>query len=428
MPDLNGVMRGKIVPREEFIATLSGDGLRLPEAVLVQSVTGQYADESLVAQTTDADIRVVPDPGTVRLVPWYDEPVAQIICDTYGKDGTLVEFASRSLLKNVLAQYAALDLKPVVAPELEFYLVEKNLDPNLKLEAPIGLSGRREAGRQPYGIEAANDFDPVINTIYDYCEVMDIRVGTVAHEQGPVQFEINFSHGDALDLADQVFVFKRVVRQAALKYGMYATFMAQPHQNEPGSAMHIHQSLIEISTGRNIFADENGDDTPALMHYIGGLQRYLGDVAPLMCPNVNSFRRMRLESDAPINLHWGRDNRTCGLRVPNSGPKGRRVENRVPGVDSNPYLALAATTACGLLGLREELSPAKAVVGDAKELSYGLPRFLPEALARMKKSKPIRTVLPKQFIDAFVEVKAMEFATYNQVISSWEREHLLLSV
>lgn len=428
VPDLNGVMRGKIVPREEFISALDSEGLRMPEAVLVQSVTGDYDYEKSVAQTIDADVRMIPDPSSVRLVPWYDEPVAQIICDVKNKDGELVDFAARSLLKNILAKYTALGLKPIVAPELEFYLVEKNIDPDLKLVPPVGLTGRREAGRQPYGIEAANDFDPVVNRIYDYAEVMHQKIGTMAHEQGPAQLEINCTHGDALELADQVFLFKRMVRQAAMKDGMYATFMAMPHQDEPGSAMHVHQSLVDIKTGRNIFADEKGEDTPALYHYIGGLQKHLAAVTPLMYPNVNSFRRMRLESDAPINLHWGRDNRTCGLRVPHSSPNARRVENRLPGVDSNPYLAFAATLACGLIGLIEKIEPEEVVPGDAHELPFTLPRYLPEALARMAASDAVRAMLGSRFVDAFVEVKSLEIAAYNKVISSWEREHLLLSV
>ena len=138
--------------------------------------------------------------------------------------------------------------------------------------------------------------------------------------------------------------------------------------------------------------------------------------------------RMRLESDAPINLHWGRDNRTCGLRVPHSSPNARRVENRLPGVDSNPYLAFAATLACGLIGLIEKIEPEEVVPGDAHELPFTLPRYLPEALGRMAASDAVRAMLGSRFVDAFVEVKSLEIAAYNKVISSWEREHLLLSV
>ncbi|KAA3630646.1 MAG: hypothetical protein DWQ08_06010, partial [Proteobacteria bacterium] len=210
MPDINGVMRGKIVPREEFIDALASDGLRVPETALIQSVTGESDYYTRVAAEVDQDIYMTPDPATVRIVPWYECPTAQIICDAWTKNGEPVDFAPRAVLRRVLETYAARGLKPVVAPEVEFYLVEKNTDPDMPLGVPIGLSGRREAGRQAYGIEAANEYDAVVNLIYDYCEACDIQIGTLAHEAGPAQLEINFRHGDAMSIADQVFLFKRV--------------------------------------------------------------------------------------------------------------------------------------------------------------------------------------------------------------------------
>ena len=428
VPDINGVMRGKIVPRGEFIESLDGDGLRLPEHALIQGVTGDSDSHSKVAAGVDLDIYMVPDPATVRIVPWYEVPTAQIICDAFNKQRELVPFAPRSVLKRILANYSERNWKPVVAPELEFYLVEKNTDPDLPLNVPTGLSGRKEAGRQAYGIDASNEYDPVVNLIYDYCDACGINIGTVAHEAGPAQLEINFKHGDPLAIADQVFMFKRVVRKAAQKYDMYATFMAQPHESEPGSAMHIHQSIVDRQSGVNIFANDAGDDTELLMHYIAGLQHYVEHATALFCPNVNSFRRMRLESDAPINLHWGRDNRTCGLRVPDSSRHARRVENRIGGADSNPYIAFAATLACGLIGLTEQRQPGPMTTGDAHELAFTLPRHLTEALSKLDACLPLRSMLSDRFVDAFIEVKNLEMNTYNRVVSSWERNDLLLSI
>ena len=427
VPDMTGMMRGKIVPREDFIRNLDS-GLRLPETILLQAVTGDPAEEGGIQSETDQDIRIIPDVGTVRIVPWYQEPTAQVICDTTYNDGTLVDFAPRSVLKRVLQLYADQGLTPIVAPELEYYLVEKSTDPDIPLTTPVGISGRKESGRQAYGIEAANEFDPVVEEIYAYCEDSRIEIGTMAHEAGPAQLEMNFLHGDPLELADQVFLFKRAVRKAALKHDMYATFMAMPHENEPGSAMHVHQSIVRADNGRNIFVDDDGKDAPTLFHYISGLQRYVPSAMPLFCPNVNSFRRIRLESDAPINVHWGHDNRTCGLRVPDSPPSARRVENRVPGVDSNPYIAFAATLACGLLGLREKIEPGPVVTIDAHTLPFGLPLHHHDALAMLSASEPLREVLGSRFVDAFLEVKRLEWQLYNRVISSWEREYLLLNV
>ncbi|MEJ8574395.1 glutamine synthetase family protein [Microbaculum marinum] len=427
VPDMTGMMRGKIIPREDFIRNIES-GLRLPETILLQAVTGDPAEEGGIQSETDQDIRTIPDVGTVRIVPWYEEPTAQIICDTTFNDGTPVDFAPRSVLKRIIGLYAEKGLRPIVAPELEFYLVETSTDPDMPLTTPVGISGRKESGRQAYGIEAANEFDPVVEEIYAYCEDSRIEIGTMAHEAGPAQIEMNFNHGDPLELADQVFLFKRTVRKAALKHRMYATFMAMPHENEPGSAMHVHQSVVRAADGSNIFVDADGADAATLFHYISGLQRHVPDAMPLFCPNVNSFRRIRLESDAPINVHWGRDNRTCGLRVPDSPPAARRVENRVPGVDANPYLAFAATLACGLLGLDENIAPEPAVTIDAHTLPFGLPLHHHEALEMLGSSSKLRDVLGSRFVDAFIEVKNLEWQLYNRVISRWEREYLLLNV
>jgi glutamine synthetase len=427
VPDMNGIMRGKIVPREDFVRIIDS-GIRLPEFVFFQAVTGDSADDSAIVNPLDRDVRCIPDLTTLRVVPWYEGPTAQVICDCHFADGTLVDFAPRSVLRRVIQLYADRGLKPVVAPELEFYLTANNDDPDLPLSVPIGLSGRRESGRQAYGIEHANDFDHVVNLMYDYCEDSRIEIATMAHEAGPAQLEMNFRHGDPIERADQTFLFKRTARLAARKYDMVATFMAMPHQDMPGSATHIHQSIVRMSDGANIFADEAGADTPALLHYIAGLQRYVPSAMSLFCPNVNSYRRIRLESDAPINVHWGRDNRTCGLRVPDSEPESRRVENRVIGADSNPYIAMAATLACGLLGLEEAREPEPVVEVNAHTLGVSLPSHLSDALAELADCDPLKRILGPRFVEAYIDVKRLEWRLYNRVISSWEREYLLLNV
>ncbi|WP_051228835.1 glutamine synthetase family protein [Pleomorphomonas oryzae] len=427
IPDMNGIMRGKIVPREDFIRIIDA-GVRLPEFVFFQAVTGDSAVESKIVNPLDRDIRCIPDLSTLRLVPWYDEPTAQVICDCHFADGRLVDFAPRSVLRHVVELYAARGIRPVVAPEVEFYLTGQNDDPDLPLEVPIGLSGRKESGSQAYGIEHANDYDHVVNQMYDYCEASRIEIATMAHEAGPAQLEMNFRHGDPIELADQTFLFKRTARLAARKFGMVATFMAMPHQEMPGSATHIHQSVVRVGDGGNIFANPDGSDTDQLHHYIGGLQRYVPKSMSLFCPNVNSYRRIRLESDAPINVHWGRDNRTCGLRVPDSGPESRRVENRVIGADSNPYVAMATTLACGLIGLEDKLEPDEAVTVDAKTLGVTLPIHLSDALIELGECERLKAVLGARFVEAYIDVKQLELRLYNRVISSWEREYLLLNV
>jgi len=214
----------------------------------------------------------------------------------------------------------------------------------------------------------------------------------------------------------------------ALNHGVYGTFMAKPMEHQPGSAMHLHVSVEDAGGGGNLFADANGEDSRMFRAFIGGLQTYLPRVAPLFAPNVNSFRRMRPSYSAPINVQWGRDNRSCGLRVPLSDGRNRRIENRLPGADANPYLAMAATLICGYLGIEEEIEPSAPEGGNAYRHARTLPKTLEEAMERFGACAPVRALLGEPFFRAFAAIKEAELEAYRGVISSWERDHLLLKV
>ena len=425
VPDLTGVARGKILPREKFTAERA---MRLPEAVLGMTVTGEspegHAGYDQVFGATDRDMVLIPDPKTVRIVPWATDPTAQVIMDCYTHDGQTVDYAPRNVLRRVASLYENMGWAPIVAPELEFYLLARNVDAN----QPIGRSGRAETSRQMYSIDAVNEFDPLFEEIYDYCDAMELELDTLIHEFGAGQMEINFLHDAPMVLADKVFFFKRTLREAALRHDMYATFMAKPMTNEPGSAMHIHQSVVDVKTGQNIFSNPDGSESELFLHYIAGLQKYLPSAMALLAPYVNSYRRIVRHGAAPINIEWGYDNRTVGIRVPVSGPEGRRIENRVVGADANPYLAMAVTLACGYLGIQEKLQPSVVTTGSAYDSNYQLPRGLSEALRMLEAEKPLHDVLGPSFIDVYVAVKETEHDEFMRVISPWEREHLLMHV
>jgi glutamine synthetase len=426
--DMSGTARGKILPPKKFLKGQRNRGLRIPEEVFTLTINGRYVQDTNAVSDSAIDIYMEPDVDTVRMVPWYTEPTAQVICDAYFLNDDPVEISPRHVLKRVLALYKEKGWRAVVAPELEFYLVKRNPDSDYPLEAAVGRSGRKEPGGQAYGIDAANDFDPVVEDIYDYCEAQELDVDTLSHESGPAQLEINFNHGDPLELADQVFLFKRTVRQAALKHDMYATFMAKPHADEPGSSMHIHQSVLDARTGKNIFGGKDGKFSKLFQSHIGGLQRYLAAALPLCAPNVNSYRRLVPDSDAPTNVHWGIDNRTVPLRVPSSDPSNTRIENRITGADANPYLAFAASLACGYLGMTERIKPSEPVTGSAYRFAHTLPISLDEALDKLNYNKALKKVLGEKFVEAYQDVKYEEMQHYRRVISSWEREYLLLNV
>ncbi|MBD9501801.1 glutamine synthetase family protein [Pseudomonas sp. BGr12] len=427
--DLTGIARGKIAPTAKF---LNEKGMRLPESVLLQTVTGDYVEDDIYYDLLDpADIDMVcrPDENAVFLVPWAIEPTAMVIHDTYDKLGNPIELSPRNVLKRVLQLYADKGWKPIVAPEMEFYLTKRSDDPDYPLQAPIGRSGRQETGRQSFSIDAANEFDPLFEDMYDWCELQGLDLDTLIHEEGTAQMEINFRHGDALDLADQIVVFKRTMREAALKHNVAATFMAKPMTGEPGSAMHLHQSIVDLKTGKNIFSNADGSMSELFLHHIGGLQKLIPEALPLFAPNVNSFRRFLPDTSAPVNVEWGEENRTVGLRVPDSTPDNRRVENRLAGADANPYLALAASLLCGYIGMVEGLKPSAQVKGRGYERrNLRLPLTIEAALECMEGSKTLEKYLGDKFIRGYVAVKRAEHENFKRVISSWEREFLLLSV
>ena len=426
--DMSGIARGKILPTEKFLQSFQEDTLRLPESLFGQTVTGVFI-KSRVLDAVEPDVILRPDISSMRVVPWYVEPTAQVICDAFYRDGRPVSISPRQLLRNVLELYSKRGWRPVVAPELEFFLAAKNIDPDYPLEPPTGASGRPEVGRQSYGIDAVNEFDPLFEMLYDYCEIQRIDIDTLIHEAGAAQMEINFQHGDPLEVADQTFLFKRSVRQVAIRHDIYATFMAKPYESEPGSSMHIHQSVTQTRTNRNLFAAKDNKDSALFLSHIAGLQKHLPAAMPLIAPNVNSYRRLVKWSSAPINTHWGHENRTVGLRVPESMADSRRVENRVPGADANPYLAIAASLACGYLGMVGKLKPKPSVQGDAYEESGGLlPLHLLDALGKFEASKELREILGNDIVSIYLEIKRAEHDAYQQVISAWEREHLLLNV
>ncbi len=427
-PDLAGVPRGKMMPSSKFTNETS---LALPNAVFRQTISGDYPAESgdFRHDPLDSDLKLVPDLSTLSAVPWETDPTAQVICDIVGINGKAIAYTPRNLLRNVMALYDAKGWKAVVAPEIEFYLVAQNIDPDYPLQPPKGRSGRSISGGQAYSIAGVNEFDELIDDIYHFSEKQGLEIDTLIHEEGPSQLEINLRHGDPLQLADQVFLFKRTIREAAMAHSMYATFMAKPIQGLPGSAMHIHQSIVNKKTGRNIFTDEEtGAETPEFFHFIGGMQRYVPALLVMLAPYVNSYRRLTPGMSAPVNTAWGYDNRTTAFRVPPSSPAARRVENRLPSSDANPYLALGASLAAGYLGMVNKIKPSEPSTVNTYGAGVQLPRGLLDGVALLESEPELEKIFGPEFIAIYSGVKRGEFETFMQVISPWEREYLLLNV
>ncbi len=425
--DLPGIARGKALPASKFAKQKH---FHLPDSIFFQTITGDWGEAAGETGFIEQDMILVPDMTTASAAPWTGDWTLQVIHDAYDRDMKPIPFSPRNVLRRVVDAYAERGLVPVVAPEMEFYLVARNTDPGQAIQPMMGRSGRPAAARQAYSMTAVDEFGPVIDDIYDFAEAQGFEIDGITQEGGAGQLEINLAHGDPIKLADEVFYFKRLIREAAMRHNCFATFMAKPIEEEPGSAMHIHHSILDSKTGKNIFSNDDGTETDAFYHFIGGMQRHLPSAIAVLAPYVNSYRRYVKDHAAPINLDWGRDNRTTGIRVPLAGPEARRVENRLAGMDCNPYLGIAVSLACGLLGLEEQQMPEDECKTDSYQRAGDgdVPQVLGDALDLFEEAPKLHALLGPEFARVYSIVKRAEYEEFLQVISPWEREHLLLNV
>lgn len=419
-PTINATLRGKVMRAHDFA---EGKELRIARAVILQTINGEYCDDHVIG-AIDNDTILKPDYTTIRQLPWAPER-AWVIHDCMNFDGTPSEHAPRNVLKKVLAHYEKLGLKPVVAPEIEFYLFKRDgLDAN-GFTYPSMRGGSVENERQmAYSLNSTSELAPFWNQLQAAYDALGIRTDTWLHEMAPNQFELNLLHGDALKLADDVLLFKHTMREIAAQHGLSAVFMAKPLADYDGSSMHLHQSIVD-KNGSNIFSNTKSEATPDFYAYIAGLQTYLADLMPLVAPYVNSWRRYARGTQAPFNMQWGHDNRTIGLRVPHSNAAARRVENRFAGSDANPYLAMAVSLACGLRGMQEKLKPRPPVDDrDGYEFPREIAIGLESALSQLANSKHAREIFGDEFINAFLNVKEIELAHFMHEVGSWDRRYL----
>lgn len=424
--DLPGIARGKAVPASKFARQKQ---FHLPDSIFFQTITGDWSEDAAGEDGyIERDMILTPDMSTASAAPWTADWTLQVIHDAHDRDGNPIPFSPRNVLKKVVQLYRDRGWEPIVAPEMEFYIVARNLDPAREIEPMMGRSGRPAAARQAYSVTAVDEFGPVIDDIYDFAEAQGFEIDGITQEGGAGQLEINLRHGDPVKLADEVFYFKRLIREAALRHDSFATFMAKPIEDEPGSAMHIHHSVVDRATGQNIFSGPQGGETDLFFGFLGGLQKYMPQAIAIMAPYVNSYRRYVKDYAAPINLEWGRDNRTTGLRIPISGPEAKRIENRIPGMDCNPYLGIAASLACGYLGMVNELWPRKQCKTDAYRGEGDIPQVMGQALDQFEAATELHEILGPEFARVYAAVKRAEYEEFLQVISPWEREHLLLNV
>ncbi|MCH8861122.1 MAG: glutamine synthetase [Proteobacteria bacterium] len=429
--DLAGIGRGKVMPAEKFIKAHGTRGLRVPDSLFSMTVDCEFITNEYIT-AVEEDVHLVPDFATAGLVPWLESVTAFFICDVRKEDGTALGLSPRQVLKNILSLYAEKGWEPIVAPEFEFTLLARDTDAEGAAASPApprGKSGRLIVDRGVLSIDGITEFGPLFDDVRRYCNSMGLPVDALVQEAGVGQFEFNVAHGEPLRMADVAFQFKRIMKWAAVQHGLYASFMAKPYPGDFGNAMHIHQSVVDAETKLNIFADEDGNDTGLFTAHVAGLQKYAAAAMPFFAPYSNSYLRLSGHLSSPVNTHWGMENRSVGLRVPAGGGASRRIENRIAGSDTNPYLAIAASLLCGYLGMVEGLKPTPPVTGSAYDLTTnGLPQHIHASLEALERCDPLREFLGEGFVTTFLDVKKAEIKARSNVLSPWDTKFLLTNV
>ncbi|WP_374318042.1 glutamine synthetase family protein [Aquabacterium sp.] len=411
--DAAGVPRGKLLHREELL-TVFRDGRPLPSAMMNLTVLGEDTDGSgLVWDVGDIDCRAYPLPGSLVRLPWRQMPTGAVQVQMHPHEGLPAVVADpRHLLQQVIGHMEADGLHPIMACELEFYLLDAHNDTQGRPQPALDVDGGRPGQTQVYGLRELEQIEPFLADLYAACEAQGIPARTAISEYAPGQVEITLEHGPALTAMDHAVRYKRIVKGVAHAHGMRACFMAKPFAHIAGSGMHMHISVAD-QAGHNLFASDDPAGTPLLRQAVGGMKRHLLDALLMFCPNANSYRRFQANSYAPLTPTWGVNNRTVSLRVPGGPAYSRHVEHRVCGADANPYLAAAAIIAASHTGIREQIDPGAPIEGNGyAQADSLLPTDWLSALDAMAASDWARGAFGPEFLKVFLAVKRQEYRQY----------------
>jgi glutamine synthetase len=419
LADQMGIPRGKRVTAAE-LEGVHDHGLLLPASMFALDVLGGTVQSTgLGFDEGDADRVCLPIPGTLVPVPWLGAHVAQMQVAMYEHDRTPFHGDPRHVLENVVARFVGdLGLTPVMAVELEFYLVDRERTAEGLAQPPCQpLSGRREHKTQINSMQELAEYSAVLAAIDEAARLQELPTGTVLAEYGPGQFEVNLHHvPDALLACDHAIRLKRLVKGVALRHGMEATFMPKPYRDHAGSGAHLHISLVDAQ-GRNVFAAEDPRGSEALQQAIGGLAATMNDAMAICAPTANSYRRFQPEAYVPLNPSWSVNNRGVAFRVPHGPPDSRRVEHRVAGADANPYLLAAIVLAGMHRGLTQRLDPGPVLAGNAyRDTTPTIPMSWAEALAAFERSGFAREYLGERFASLYAATRRGEMQDYQSYV------------
>lgn len=424
LPDLNGVDRGKRVDVASCRPTFA-NGLLLPGSMFALDVPGATVQETgLGFDEGDADRPCLPVPGTLVDVPWLDHGVAQAQVTMHERDGRPFFGDPRHLLGRVLERFAARELTPVVAIELEFYLIDRERTAQGLPQPPLSpRTGRREYRTQINSMIDLDEYSAVLADIDAACRVQQVPSTTALAEYGPGQFEVNLQHrANALQACDEAVRFRRVVKCVARRHGMDATFLSKPYADMAGSGLHVHISLNDRD-GRNVFASPDPLGSAQLQHAAAGMLATMGDGMAIFAPLANAWRRFRSEAYVPLTADWSINNRGTALRVPASDAVNRRLEHRVAGAEANPYLVVSWLLGGVLKGLDAAQVPRPPANGNAYHGAAGgepLPRYWATALDRFDASHFALELLGAPLHRLYAMVKRRELDDFNAQVTPLE--------
>lgn len=431
--DMCGIPRGKRLDRSG-LAKLYGPGVGMPGSTYALDITGGNVDGLDVGMADgDPDSMCRPIPGTLAPVPWAGDSRVQVLTGMHDAQGRPHYLDPRQVLARVAKRFGELGLRPVMAIELEFYLLDAKRDkqgrPRL---AASPRSGRRPLENQVYSMDDLDDTAGIIDAMVAAARAQSIPATVASAEFAPGQFEINTAHqDDPLLAADHGFLLKRAIKGVARTAGQDASFMAKPFADQSGNGLHIHISLLDDANdkGRNIFDQSRADGDHRLRHAIAGLQAMMAESMAIFAPNANSYRRLRPEAYAPMTEHWALDNRTVSLRIPPGSGLARRIEHRTAGADANPYLVAAAVLAGIHHGLVHRLEPSPPITGNSyDQYAPTLPGHWLDALRAFDAAALLPGYLGAEYCRVYSLCKWHEFNAFNARVTETEYDWYLRSL
>ena len=417
--DLNGILRGNRIPVDQAEKVLDGK-IRMPLSIVGVGIWGEdIVGNKQVFASGDTDGRCIPTGRGVIPVNWTSRPSALIPLWMFEEGGRPFLADPRQALAHIVARYQARGLRPVIATELEFYLVDPNAEGAVPPISPY--TGKRLDSDAILSIDELDDFGEFFWDVYAECARQNLPADAAVAENGVGQFEINLLHGsDPLKAADDAVLFKRLIKGVARKHQFAATFMAKPYGTRSGNGMHMHFSLID-DEGRNVFDNGTSEGSTILTHAVGGLLRGMAESTLLFAPHFNSYRRLRPDTHAPTSASWGYENRTTAIRIPGGDNAARRIEHRVAGADANPYLVMAAILGAALYGSDNKLVPPAAFRGRAyAERLPKLPADWASAVNAFEDGEIIPEFFDETLRSMLVACKRQEIAGFASNVTDFE--------